>query len=58
MAKNKNHHLYKRGDTWYFRKKVKGTLIKKALSTSVTEAKRLRDELLKEIMIYGEIQKP
>jgi len=58
MAKNKNHHLLKRGDTWYFRKKVRGKWIKKGLSTSVTEARRLRDEYLKEIVVYGDIQKP
>jgi len=58
MAKNKNHHLVKRGDTWYFRKRIKGKWIKKRLSTSVTEARRLRDEWLKEIMLFGEIQKP
>ena len=56
MAKNKNHHLFKRGDVWYFRKKVNGRLTKKALSTSVTEARRLRDKHLKEIMVYGDIQ--
>ena len=56
MAKNKNHHLYKRGDTWYFRKRINGKWIKKSLSTSVTEARRLRDELLKEIMVHGRLQ--
>jgi integrase len=58
MARNKNHHLFKRGDTWYFRMQKNGKWIKKSLSTSVTEARRLRDEYLKEIMVYGDIQKP
>jgi len=58
MARNKNHHLFKRGDTWYFRMQKNGRWIKKSLSTSVTEAKRLRDEYLKEIAVYGDIQKP
>ncbi|MBW2076243.1 MAG: site-specific integrase [Deltaproteobacteria bacterium] len=58
MAKNKNHHLFKRKDTWYFRKKVSGELIKKALGESVTEARKLRDQYLKEILIYGDIQQP
>lgn len=56
MAKNINHHLFKRNDVWYFRKQVNGRWIKKGLSYSVTEARRLRDEYLKEILIYGDIQ--
>jgi len=56
MAKNKNHHLFKRGGVWYFRKKVNGRWIKKSLSTSVTEARRLRDEYLKQLYAYGDIQ--
>lgn len=55
MAKNKNHHLFKRGDTWYFRMRKNGKWIKKSLSTSVTEARRLRDEYLKEIMVHGRL---
>jgi integrase len=58
MAKNKDHHLHKIGDVYYFRTMVNGKQIKKALSSSVTEARRQRDELLKEIMISGEISKP
>ena len=58
MAKNKNHHLYKRGDTWYFRMRKNGKWTKKCLSSSVTEARRLRDEYMKEIMVYGDIQQP
>jgi len=57
MAKNKNHHLFKRGGIWYFRKRINGRWIKKSLATSITEARRLRDELLKEVLVYGDIQK-
>jgi len=56
MAKNKNHHLFKRGGIWYFRKRINGRWIKKALSSSVEEARRLRDELLKEVLVYGDIK--
>ena len=57
MARNKNNNLFKRGNVWYFRKRVNGRWIKKALSESVTEARKLRDGYLKEIMVYGDIQK-
>ena len=58
MAKtDKNHHLRKRGDVWYFETMVDGRRIKKALSTSVTEARRRRDEYLREIAIHGGIRK-
>jgi len=56
MAKNKNHNLIKRRDTWYLKKRVNGRWIRKALSTSVTEARRQRDELIREIDLYGDIQ--
>jgi integrase len=55
---HKNHHLTKRGAVWYFRKRVNGGWDRKALSTSITEARRQRDELLREITAYGDIQKP
>jgi integrase len=55
MAKNKNHHLFKRGDLWYFRKRIRDRWIKKSLAPSITEARRLRDELLKEVLVYGEV---
>lgn len=58
MAGNKNHHLFKRGDTWYFRIRKNEKWIKKRLSTSVTESRRLRDEYLKEFFVNGEIQEP
>ena len=50
--KNKNHHMFKRGDTWYFQKKVEGLEkpVKMSLgTTSVVEARRRRNEKLEEI---------
>jgi len=58
MAKDKNHHLYKRGKVWYFECMVKGKRTNKALSESVTEARSLRDQYLLEIKVYGDIQGP
>jgi len=58
MAKSRNHHLIKRGDTWYLQKYVQGKWIKKTLSTSVTEARRQRDEHLRNLEIYGNIDPP
>jgi len=59
MAKKnkKDHHLKKRNDVWYFEAMVRGKRIKKALSRSITEARRLRDKYLKEISVYGDIQR-
>ena len=57
MNKN-NHHLFKRGGVWYFRKRIDGKWIKKALSTSVIAARRLRDEYLKDVMAADSIEKP
>lgn len=54
--KSKNHHLVQRGDTWCFVSMINGKRLKKALSTSVTEARSIRDQYLKEIAVYGEIQ--
>ena len=54
--KNKNHHMFKRGDTWYFQKKVDGLEkpIKMSLgTTSVVEARRRRNEKLEEISRSG-----
>ena len=58
MARNKNHHLKKIGNSWYFVKMANKKRIKKALSESVTEARKLRDRYLREILIYGDIQEP
>lgn len=52
--KDKNHHLEKRNDTWYFRGMINGKRYFKALSSSVTEARKLRDLFLKEIVLSGE----
>jgi integrase len=48
--------LEKREDVWYFEAMVRGKRIKKALSGSITESRRLRDKYLKEISVYGNIQ--
>ena len=58
MARDKNHHLRKIGNIWYFEKMVSGKRIKKALAESVTEARRMRDQYVREIDIYGDIQRP
>jgi len=58
MAKNKNHHLRKIGDTWYFERMINGKRIKMALSTSLVAAKRLRDQYLHEILVNGNILRP
>ena len=57
-VKNKNHHLIQRGEAWYFVTKVNGKRIRKALSQSITEARRIRDEYLREILLHGDIQRP
>ena len=55
-VKNLNHHLVLRGVTWHFVTKVNGKKIKKALSQSITEARRLRDDLLREVVLHGDIR--
>ena len=55
-SKNKNHHLEQRGETWYLVTMVQGKRVKKSLSSSVTAARRLRDQYLKEIALFGEIE--
>ena len=59
MAKKnkKDHHLEKREDVWYFVAMVNGKRVKKALSRSITEARRLRDDYINEINLYGFIKK-
>jgi integrase len=61
MAKKKknkkDHHLKKRNDVWYFEVMVRGKRIKKALSMSITEARRLRDDYINGINLYGSIKK-
>jgi len=56
MVKNNNHHMALRGNTWYLVTKVKGQRIRKALSQSVTEARRIRDEHLRDIKLHGNIR--
>ena len=56
MAKNKNRNLEKRGSIWYFVAMVNGKRIKRALSSSITEARRLRDKYLEEIRFNGDIR--
>lgn len=55
MAK-KNHHLTQRGKYWYFTGMVKGKRYFFSLSTSLTEARKLRDQYLIELKAFGEIQ--
>jgi integrase len=54
----KNHHLRRIDGAWYFEKMVKGKRLKKALGQSITEARRLRDQYLKEIRLNGSIHEP
>jgi hypothetical protein len=54
MARNKNHHMFQRNGNWYFQmKKEKFSLH----TTSVTEARSLRDKYYKEMLVYGRLQK-
>jgi integrase len=54
MAKlKKDHHLEERNGTWYFKMMVKGKRHFQPLSHSVLEARRMRDQRLKEIDSYG-----
>ena len=55
MVKDKNHHMVIRNNTWYFVTKANGRRIRKALSQSVTEARRIRDEYIREIKLNGDI---
>jgi len=54
--KQRDHHLVLRGDTWYFFKKINGKRVRIALSKSITEARERRDEYLRDILLYGDIQ--
>ncbi|MBN2034603.1 MAG: hypothetical protein JW836_15120 [Deltaproteobacteria bacterium] len=58
MAKEKNRNLVKRGEVWYFCLRRGKQVNRKTLSTSVTEARRLRDNLLKGMALYGDIRTP
>ena len=50
MANNKKHHLKKRGPFWYFRK---GDYIKSLETMVLTEAIRLRDDMLENYRMTG-----
>ncbi len=56
MAK-KNHHLEKRGATWYFVAMVNGKRYREPLSTNLREAKQIRDEYLYGLKLYGYLKK-
>lgn len=56
-VRDKNHHLVLRGDTWYFVTQVNGKRIKKALSQSITEARRERDKHLRDIDLHGDTRR-
>ena len=58
MARKNERNLQKIRNVWYFVKMVNGKRIKRAISTSKLEAQRIRDQWLKEILLYGEIQEP
>lgn len=52
MAKNKNHHMFQKNGWWYFQMKgVKFSLH----TTSVTEARRLRDRHYRQMLAHGRI---
>jgi integrase len=58
-AKKINHNMYQdvKSGIWYFQKDAKGRAYKFSLKTaSVVEARRKRDEFLKQIGIHGYIQ--
>jgi integrase len=52
MAKNKNHHMFNRNGVWYFQMKTEKFSLH---TTSVTEARKLRDEYYKQMLVYGHI---
>lgn len=52
MARDRNHHLYRRGGIWYFQMKGQKFSLH---TTSVTEARRQRDRYHQDMVIYGRI---
>ena len=56
IVKDKNHHMIIRKNTWYFVTKVNGRRVRKALSQSITEARILRDEYIRDIKLTGDIR--
>jgi integrase len=55
MAVNKDHNLTQRDGVWYFRKVINGKDFRSALSQSVTEARRIRNEYLLDLKLHGTI---
>ncbi len=51
--KNKNHHLEERDGMWFLRVMLEGARHFEALSTSILEARTIRDQRLKDIELYG-----
>jgi integrase len=58
MSKDKNQYMVQRGKVWYFRLRRGKQVIRKALSTSVIEARRMRDDLLKQMSLQQDIRSP
>ncbi len=57
MTRNKDHHLRKYGNIWYFVAMIEGRRIKRSLKTSsLAEARQLRDAHLREGTVPGEIE--
>ena len=56
MVTDKNHRMHLRGNTWYFVTKIRGRRTRRALSQSITKAIRIRDEYVRDIKLYGDIQ--
>ncbi len=53
MAKNKNHHMFQKDGWWYFQMKGQKFSLH---TTSVTEARSLRDKYYQDMLVYGRIQ--
>ncbi len=63
MARHRNHHLYqdKKSGVWYFQMKARGIERPYKFSlktTSVVEARALRDEYMAEIRAHGHLRSP
>lgn len=53
MAKNEKHHLEKRGNVWYFVATKGGKRYHELLSSSLREAKKLRDDRMLDLQKFG-----
>ncbi len=59
MAKKQDRYLKKIGDTWYFRKKIDGKIVKRSLGTSdKAVARDLRDTHLNNLARYNQLEAP